>query len=244
MSSRFPRRVRPSLGLRSSSARQHGAALIVALLMLTVVLMLAVSAANIALQGEKAARNDRDRQIALQAAEAALLDAELDIEGSPSGETVRSDLFGSEQMERVPKGCSPGASRQFLGICTTDDRMPPAWQTVDFTDASEDAGSVPYGFFTGRAFQIGQGSLPARLPRYIIELSVHRNPDNSAVKPGAEDVYRITAVGFGTRETTQVALQTLYRKKGRSKPETNAPVGRFSWREIHNWEELRSGSQK
>ena len=58
-----------------ASGRQRGASLIVSLLMLVAVLVLGISAAQIALQGEKASRNDRDRQIAFQAAEAALMDA-------------------------------------------------------------------------------------------------------------------------------------------------------------------------
>lgn len=244
MNSRFPRRVRPSPRIFPLCARQHGAALIVALLMLTVILTLAVSAANIALQGEKASRNDRDRQIAWHAAKAALLDAELDIEGSATGKTRRGELLGGEQMERVSKDCGVEGSVQFLGLCNADDRMAPAWQTVDFTDASEHAASVPYGLFTGQVFQVGQGPLPARLPRYIIELMGHRNTDNPLVKSAADDVYRITAVGFGARETTQVALQTLYRKKDHGRPESAAPAGRFSWREIHNWEEFHRGSQK
>ena len=62
---------------------QYGATLLVTLLMLVVVLLLGIAAAQIALQGEKSSRNDRDRQIAFQAAEAALLDAEMDIEQSP-----------------------------------------------------------------------------------------------------------------------------------------------------------------
>ena len=54
--------------------RQQGAALIIALLMLIVLLMLGIGAMRISLQSEKMSRNQRDRQIAWQAAEAALLD--------------------------------------------------------------------------------------------------------------------------------------------------------------------------
>ena len=56
-------------------ARSRGAALVTALVVLIAVLIVAVSAATAALNAEKSARNERDRHIALQAAEAALADA-------------------------------------------------------------------------------------------------------------------------------------------------------------------------
>jgi uncharacterized membrane protein len=73
--------------------RQRGASLIVSLLMLIVVLMLSISLAMVSLQGEKASRSDRDRQIALNAAEAALKDAEMDIDPQVVLANGRSNLF-------------------------------------------------------------------------------------------------------------------------------------------------------
>ena len=83
------------------------------------------------------------------------------------------------------------------------------WQTVDFSDDGESA--VRYGTFTGQTFQTGQGSLPAKLPRYVIELMVYNKPGESAEK--VSYFYRVTAIGFGPRDTTQVVLQTFYRKE-------------------------------
>jgi type IV pilus assembly protein PilX len=65
-----------------SNRYQRGAALLIALLMLVVLLMLGIAAVRIGLQSEKISRNWRDRQIAWQAAEAALLDAEYDVRHS------------------------------------------------------------------------------------------------------------------------------------------------------------------
>ena len=67
-----------SLGLR----RDRGFSLIVALMMLIVIIILGVSASQMAINEERGARNDRDRQIAFQAAEAALKDAEYEIYGT------------------------------------------------------------------------------------------------------------------------------------------------------------------
>lgn len=193
---------------------QDGASLIVSLLMLVAVLVLSISAASIALQSEKASRNDRDRQIALQAAEAALMDAELDIEGSPDKSKSRSALFGKDYAEFVA-GCGAGSSNPFQGLCQrSEEGAQPVWQSVDFTDESDNARSVPYGRFTGHVFQTGQGSLPAKPPRYIIE-QMHYTGAAASAEEDMTLFYRVTAVGFGMLPTTQVALQTFYRKESK-----------------------------
>lgn len=194
---------------------ETGASLIVALLMLVAVLSLGVSAAQIALQGEKAARNERDRQIALQAAEAALLDAELDIEASPDKERSRSALFAHDRTEGFADGCAGGASNRYAGLCMRAEGGDPVWQKIDFLDQSTNARSVAYGRFTGQSFQTGAGALPARLPRYIIELMPYRRAGEGATGDDLTYFYRITAIGFGAGESTQVVLQTFYRKHGR-----------------------------
>ena len=203
--SRFPR-----LG------KQAGASLIVSLIMLIAVLLLGISAAQIALQGEKASRNDRDRQIALQSAEAGLMDAELDIEGAKGKEMVRSRIFGKDRTEGFTEGCGSGLSNIYLGLCTrAEGGEVPVWQKINFMDASSGATSVPYGRFTGQVFQTGKGSLPSKLPRYIIELLPYNKEGEGATKDDITYFYRITAIGFGARDTTQVVLQTFYRKDGK-----------------------------
>jgi len=69
-------------------------ALLRCILVMVVALMLGLSGARIALQEERAARNDRDRKTAFQAAEAALLDAQRDIEQS-AGLSPRAALLAS-----------------------------------------------------------------------------------------------------------------------------------------------------
>ncbi|HEY1147855.1 MAG TPA: PilX N-terminal domain-containing pilus assembly protein, partial [Pseudoduganella sp.] len=64
--------------------RERGVALLVTLLMLVAVLLLGASASTMALLGEQAARAERDRLVAFQAAEDALMDAERDIESGRS----------------------------------------------------------------------------------------------------------------------------------------------------------------
>ncbi len=61
----------------TSFSRQRGASLIVALIFLVIMAMLGVTLANVTNLEERMAGNTRDRDLALQAAEAALRDAEV-----------------------------------------------------------------------------------------------------------------------------------------------------------------------
>lgn len=211
--------------------REQGVSLIVTMLMLVAMTMITLSAAHLAVQEEKAARAERDRQIAMQAAEAALLDAELDIDTSS-----RSALFSPGTSEGFAFDCGNGQPGLYLGLYRQPGQESrPVWQVVDFTGRKADICSVPYGRFTGKLLPTGAGTLPAASPRYIIELMIY------AGASGTASYYRITAIGFGTRPTTQVALQTLYRKAGNG---TVMPTGRISWREIPNWKELRDAFAK
>lgn len=186
---------------------EHGASLIVVLLILMVVSVLGLGAAQIALMSERSSRNERDQQIAWQAAEAAMIDAELDLFlGSAVG--TRKAKFDGKNSKDFVDGC--GTTDDSKGLCAFNPAAAkPAWLTVDFTDTDDDAPTVPYGHFTGRSFPSGElGIQPALPPRYLVE----QLPD-----PGRTDlskvtyVYRVTAVGFGPRTDTQAVLQMLYR---------------------------------
>ena len=74
----------------SRSHPQHGVSLVVVLLLLVIVSMLGVASMQIATMGERGARNDRDQQLAWQSAEAALVDAEIDLAGPNSAAVSRT----------------------------------------------------------------------------------------------------------------------------------------------------------
>jgi Tfp pilus assembly protein PilX len=195
-------------------ARARGAALLVVLLMLVATWMLGISAARLSLVDGKALRNARDRELAFQAAEAGLTDAELDIAGSPDPMRSRSALFSNTSAAGFAVGCAAGENNIHLGLCAdVVAGTPPAWLELDFLASGNDAHSVPYGKFTGRRMQTGAGALPARLPRYIIESLPYNPPGASASLSGLSYLYRITAIGFGPRESTRVVLQSFYRKE-------------------------------
>ncbi len=199
----------------ASCKKCSGASLVVALLMLVVVMMLGAAAAQVALQGEKSSRSERDRQVAFQAAEAALLDAEIDIESSQAGNS-RSDLFKEKGLEshQFVSGCGRASSGHSFGLCQPSAfGQAPVWLEVDFSDDSaSSARAVPYGYFTGQSMQVRVGSAPAKLPRYIIEIFRYNEAGASANNRDATFFFRVTAVGFGMKEATRVVLQTFYRK--------------------------------
>ena len=224
---------------------ERGAALVLALCMLLALLLLGASAARMALQGEKAARADRDRRVAFHAAEEALMDAENDIEGS-AAMPGRSAMFAPDSTLGFASGCGVGAASANPGLClAAGEDETPVWQEVDIADTQpETMKSVSYGQFTGASMQTGQGLLPFQRPRYIIEVLPYTGAGADA-GPAMSYFYRVTAIGFGARGTSEVVLQTYYRKP--TVPmvaKFKMPARRMSWREIANWRELHAAAKK
>lgn len=186
---------------RNRAHTERGVSLIMVLLMLVVVSLLGVGGAQIALMSERGARNDRDIQVAWQAAEAALLDAEFDMTN------FRTNVFNGANQTAFVADC--GASGPSNGLCVTSSATQPAWLTVDFTLIDATARTVEFGTFTGRSFAAGGvGMQPARAPRYVIELV----PDPFLGTPAdPKYMYRVTAMGFGPRADIQGVLQMIYR---------------------------------
>jgi Tfp pilus assembly protein PilX len=208
--------------------------LVTALVLMLAVLAMGVAAARAAIHAEQSARFERDRHIALAAAEAALADAERDIEGANAPGSPRAALFAAGQAG-FAKGCGKGGDN--LGLCLAEaDGATPAWQAADLAGP----GAVGYGSFTGAQMATGPGLLPARAPRYIIEFI-----PVAGAPAGSGSFYRITVIGFGTRDATRVVLQSFYRKAASTGPPPGAPPaatalgrGRIAWREVANWSEL------
>ncbi len=190
----------------NTTHRQRGASLLIVLLMLVVVMLFGVSAAQLTLMNEKSSRNDRDRHIAFQAAEAGLRDAERDIAGGRVAPEVFPDHAGA---------CHDIGAHS--GLCLATANAAP-WRLIDFSAPSP---SVHYGQFTGVSFPHGVASLPVQAPRYLIELLSLVAADRQVVMR-----YRVTAVGFGPRQSTQVMLQTVL--------DATQPSPRLSWREVNN----------
>jgi type IV pilus assembly protein PilX len=202
---------------------EQGASLVVVMMVLLVVSVIGVAGARLALLGEMSARHDRDSQIAFEAAEAALVDAQDDIEGNPAAGSCaglrQTDVFKSP-MDDIGNGVCKNTTAT-KGLCTpaAEGDARPTWAKVDFLDDSANAVTVPAGTFTCRAFDAGSaGVKPARPPRYIIEYlkdttgGTQASTNAATSRPEAQPTFRITAMGFGPRLDTRAVVQIEYRR--------------------------------
>ena len=204
---------------------EQGAALVTVLFLTLAVLMMSVSGTRASLAAVQSARHERDRHIAHQAAQAALLDAERDIAGAAGPASPRTAIFVAANAGAFAQRCTGSGER--TGLCRLAPAPAlPAWQAVDL--GSEAA--VEYGRYTGASMPLGAALLPARAPRYIVELL-------AGPAPASAPTYRITAIGFGASASTRVVLQSYYRRAN-----AGAPARRLGWREIANWPELHAAA--
>lgn len=198
--------------------RQQGSSLIVVLMMLSIVLVMGVISARLSLFSERSARNDRDRQVAFQSAEAALLDAEIDMMGPNTLVGHRVCIFDSKKPSEFTDGCDVGSK---AGMCLSAATPGEAWRAVKTLYVSESGKentykTVEYGQFTGQTMPHGGNGFPVKLPRYTIEAVRYAGTgeaiDNVGSTASAEYAFLVTAMGFGTRKETQVMLQALIYK--------------------------------
>ena len=187
--------------------RQRGLSLITTLLFMVSALMLGVSVLSVNVMQEKVIGNTKDRDLAFQAAEAALRDGEEDL--------VRKLPAGSVFSPTCAAGlCLPPARRaEALSV--------PAHEVAGFDWTN--LGQVRmYGAYTGATRfpgVYGEGQ-PVGQPRYVIEQLGYvgtASGERSEVlgsDPGQRPAvaYRITARGTGAREETVVVLQSIYTK--------------------------------
>ena len=208
---------------RRIAVKQRGAILVVTLMFLLVITMLAITSVQVSTSEERMSGNLKDWNIAMQAAESALRDAEFDIYGvcsvnaatctlrSPviSGET----LFGNQAAGVAPGTCNQATS--YKGACLPPtptylaDGKPDYPLLVSSTWATPSGTSlnaVTYGTYTGATALPSTGiSGVSSQPVYVIEAM--RMPTDKGLKV----LYRITARGWGRNSNTQVTLQTAFR---------------------------------
>lgn len=213
--------------------RQRGALLLITMTFLVMLMMVGLTLTDLALFSERLVRNKHDRMIAHQAAQAALADAELDIDQSTATNSG-SSLFLAPLTQGFIAGCSAGKHHVDQSLCRLDQPdQKPLWQAVDLSDDSSNSVSVEYGRFTKRSMQTGDGPFPQRLPRYLIErLTEYR--DQGLPAQSGHTLYRITAIGFGTDLRTRAVVQSVYLSK------TKTRAGRLSWREIPHWQHMHT----
>lgn len=186
----------------SACRHQQGMILVVGLIFLVVLTLLGISAMQGTLLQEKMTAYLRDREVAFEAAEAALRDAEADImSGRVSGATG------------FVTGCNTASL--YKGLCLPSTTATPVWDTVDWGSTSSLSPTLSYAVLYG---SMTSSSVSTNLPgvstasRYIIEVLPNlRNIDLGVENAARKYQYRITARGYGANPNTVVTLQSLYR---------------------------------
>lgn len=141
--------------VRARDSRQRGVTLLVTMLILIAVMLVGASAARMALQGEQAARAGRDRQVAFQAAEDALMDGERDVARTPSDPAGHdgddaADAGGAGATGRTGRTGAIGAAGAGAGAASLSAR-------------SALFGGAPPGTDSGPGFVDGCGTGPVNL---------------------------------------------------------------------------------
>jgi type IV pilus assembly protein PilX len=191
--------------LDTPKCREGGFVLLVSLMLLVVLTILGISIISTNTLDERMAGYFMDRQIALQAAEAALRDAERDLlySGRISGTLGFANDCSNE------------------GLCLPESDGTPIWADLESTgnlgwlQGNNVGPSIALGTYSSPP--AGLSTIPnvAAQPRYIIEaLTIIGAGGSLKIGFGAQQssiLYRVTAVGFGRRATTRVVLQALFR---------------------------------
>lgn len=195
--------------VRARAARQNGLALIFVLVMMTIAMSIAIVAARNTLLTEQSARNDRDRQIAFQAAELALNDAELDIMDPNSD---RGCKIGTAKL--LPSdNCAATADGR--GLCGNDASLgnTPLYKAIDWADTNDATRKyVKYGEFTGREATLPVLTSTYKKPRYIIVQTTMPAIvpfDGGKRQFETTSAYRVYALGYGMSDKTQVLLESI-----------------------------------
>lgn len=187
----------PPSSLRTS---QGGWTLVISLVFLFILSMLGITAMQGANLEERMAGNQRERNVAFEAAEAALRDAEQDIQlsGRISGSLGFTDDCNSDS--------------NYLGLCSPSTTLTPVWEEIDWQDAASPVRYVTYGAKTGATAWPNV----VRQPRYIIEWMPNLRGQDLGSESYNETAqgkyqYRITAFGYGPADTAEVRLQSVLR---------------------------------
>lgn len=190
--------------------KQNGAALLMALILMVILLVLGTTAVRTALVEERMARNELDRTRAREAAESALRQAELWLDSlsqlpheqdCPAGEETSCSsitvLDDEETLNGVLASTADNITENFK-VMTVDD-----WRAHGQTWEVDDGEG-------GQADYLPQGA--AESPYYIIR-EVRFIPDSlnrGHGTPTGRYLYEITAIGFGSRIEVQQVLQSTY----------------------------------
>lgn len=190
-----------SLKANRAAVRQTGAVLVVSLLILLVMTVLGVAAMGTTTLQERMANNNRQQQVAFQAAEAALRAGETYLANTITNLTALTTNFNATTpvaglyAERAPR----------TGVASH-----PLSAGFDIYNDSDWLGA-------GSAVEVGSVTSVTRRPRYIIQYVGRVGPppnDYTGKKPDTRQYgFRITAIGWGegAAPNGRYLLQSSYR---------------------------------
>jgi type IV pilus assembly protein PilX len=177
--------------LRQASPNQSGVVLITGLIFMVILTMIVLAVLRSGSLEERMAANARNRQLAMQAAEAVLRDAE---------ETLFTDP--------MPAPFDPYTPGSFSEVCTGGYCRPaaaggtPRWQEIDWSDA------------VSRTFASDASNLTPALvasqPRYIVEPIDPPHRTSTENETCTQGLYRVTARGVGP-DGSEVFVEATYR---------------------------------
>ena len=165
---------------------QRGSALVVSLIMLLLLSIIAVGAMQSSILQERMSSSMHDRELAFQAAETALRDAERVIR------TQTADWLSIQNFTYQVNGLNP------------DGDAPPNW-LANPADNSGSFGNLEAAF-----------PGVSRQPNYYIEeidAPVGGSSTELGVEDPGSALFRITARGFGGTEQTTVVVRSVYRTR-------------------------------
>ena len=216
------------LGSLRNSA-QNGVALIVVLIFIVALTSLAIYSANDVSLGERLARNQLDSKVAQEAAEAALRDAEFDLQLTNG--TLRAGAFCARLAGLERPSTAPSAYSAFTSVCDRGQCAPSpsvtagnsnyatapsatnyeAWWPAskgglwndNLSTKPTTAASANCATFTGG---VPFGTFTGR-SRVV---GVSRQPEY-LIERMSPDFVRITARGFGRNVNTEIVVQSYFR---------------------------------
>lgn len=172
----------PSRTLRKS---QTGVVLVVSLMLLLVLTLLGLAATRSTTLEERMTANQRDRNVAFQAAEAALRDGESALQGASPGDFTNS------------KGYYDQAT--WTG----------SWTSIDWTDTSSNAPTIDYSGSLNPA----PASDPRYIIVKTVQTGTATGQSLAADTPTtAPTIYQVYARGVGLSGGTVVVLESAYQR--------------------------------
>lgn len=173
--------------------KQKGAVLIVGLIFMTLIMLIALSVMRSATLEERMASNARNRQLALEAAEAVVRDAETNL--------FVSAPFNPFDQTKFIASCTDAGATDLRYCAAPAAASTPRWQTVAWSNTA-----VTKAFADASSNLAGVSSQP----RYIVELIGQEGGQTQHICPKL--LFRITARGVGA-DGSEVFVEDVYRHR-------------------------------